>query len=365
MKNILIISTSHFFGNKGSTLRIRKIAEILSKEYKVDLISYPEKNTFFDKNINIYPINNNLNLKTKVGKISFSKIFFDFNVLLKTIKLLKQKKYEIVHCEDFEAAFIYSVIKPFFKKKISIYDLHNLLSDNLEINLYPKSLILFAIFLEKVIINNFDGVISNWKMYQEKEIIRKKRSFLFYDTIDTGEAQVKLPSKRPYLTYSGNYQKYQGVERFLETFLKKDYNFDLVLIGEINQNISRIIKERKNVFGVGKLNMNESNYLLKRAVACISPRIFGKQPGMKTIHHLLLEKVTIASDNIANKEVLNNEIAFFYRNENELEKILESINQNKIDFKLMELKVKEQKEVFNKKNSVTNFLKNYADLIKT
>ena len=364
MKNILIITTSHFFGNKGSALRIRKIAEILSQKYKVDLISYPEKNAFVNKNINVYPINNSLNLKTEVSKISFSKIYFDCGIFLKTIKLLKQKKYEIVHCEDFEAAFIYSIIKPFFNKKTSIYDLHNFLSHNLKINSYPNFLISFAKFLEKTIINNFDGIISNWKLYQKTEIIKKKKSFLFRDTIDVCEKKTKLPSKRIYLTYSGNYQKYQGVEKFIETFLKKDYNFDLVLIGKINQEIAEMIKNKKNIFCVGKLDIYESNYILKKATACISPRIFGRQPGMKTVHHLLLEKVTIASDCKANKEVLNKDNAIFYKNEKELEQILGFINENIIDFKSMELKIKKQREIFDKVNSDTNFLKNYANLLK-
>lgn len=364
MKNILIITTSHFFGNKGSALRIRKIAEILSKRYKIDLISYPEKDSLVSKNIDIYPIYNNLNLKTKVSKINFSKIYFDYCVFLKTIKLLKQKKYEIIHCEDFEAALIYSIIKPFFKKTTSIYDLHNLLSDNLEINSYPNFLISFAKFLEKIIINNFDGIISNWKLYQETEIVKKKRSFLFHDSIDSSEKQTKLPSRKIYLAYSGNYQKYQGVEKFLETFLKKDYDFDLILIGKINQEIAEMIKNKKNIFCVGKLDIYESNHILKRAIACISPRITGKQPGMKTIHHLLLEKITIASDCEANKEILNQDSTLFYKNEKELEQILDSINQNKIDFKSMEPKIKKQREAFNRINSDVNFLKNYASLLK-
>ncbi|MCC6710910.1 MAG: glycosyltransferase [Candidatus Pacebacteria bacterium] len=360
-KNILMITTSPFYGEKGSTLRIQSIAKILSQEYYVDLVSYKNKvlDSTFNK-INIFEIGKNNFLNQDVGKISIKKIYLDWLVLKKTLSLLKTKRYDVIHCEDFEAAAIGLFIKFFYSSLTFVYDLHNRIKDNLEINNYKNNFLLYVIsFVEKLIINKFNFFILNWPMYQQEEPFINKKTILFQDQTDTTNKKIIISIDKPYLAYSGNFKKYQGIENFINIYNQKVRKFALVLIGKADKKLIKKYKDNKNIKFFDILSLKESNYVLSKSLACLSPRISGKQPGLKIIHHLLLNKVTIASDLSANKVILDENTNIFYKNEQDLEKIFEAIENRKIDFSTLEKKIAIEREKFLKQNSSHNFLKSY------
>ncbi len=360
-KRILIITTSPYYGAKGSTLRIQSIANILSQNHQIDLISYKTKSTTesFNK-INLFEVGENIFLNQEAGKITLKKIYLDCLILKKALSLLKNKKYDVIHCEDFEAASIGLFISFFYPKLIFVYDLHNRIKDNLEINNYKNNILLYLInFVEKLIVKRFNFFILNWPMYKQQKLFENKKTILFHDQTDTTIQKIAIPTNKPYLAYSGNFKKYQGIENFIKIYSQKTRKFDLVLIGRADKKLIEKYKKNRNIMFISELSLKKSNYLLSHALACLSPRISGKQPGLKTIHHLLLNKVTIASDLSANKVILDEKTNIFYKNDQDLEKIFESIENSKIDFSSLEKKITIEKEKFLKQNSFSNLLESY------
>ena len=122
-KRILMITTNPFYKEKGSSLRIYEIAKILAKNYKVDLVTYSLGKDVEIPNLNIYRTPQVYKPKVEVNKVSISKITLDILVLLKSIQLILKNHYQIIHCEDFEAAFIGRIILLVKSKIILVYDL--------------------------------------------------------------------------------------------------------------------------------------------------------------------------------------------------------------------------------------------------
>jgi glycosyltransferase involved in cell wall biosynthesis len=356
-KRILAISSTPFYTPKGSSLRVKSVIEKLVKEYDVDLLTFPVGEDLQIKGLNILRVLPWFKPKLDVSKITLKRIFLDkfllHNAFFKTIF----GKYEIIHCEDFEAASIGWFLSLFFWNKKYVYDLHNSIVDNLDITGKSKLFLKIARFLESVVISRFDLIILNWNMYKDIPSISKKKQFLFYDQTEVKEEKVDLPVKGKYLAYSGNFEKYQGIEEFLEVYKKANIEIPLILVGDS----SKLTNIPQNVYQTGKLPITQSNYILKRALMALIPRTYGKQPGLKMIHHIMLGVPTLATDIEANRESLENGVnAILYKNDQELTDILRNID--KIDYDVLISGINKSQKKINEIWSDEYFLNNYREI---
>ncbi|MGI6423152.1 MAG: glycosyltransferase [Candidatus Dojkabacteria bacterium] len=357
---ILDIVTTPYLIPKGSSLRVDSVLKKLSKNNIVDLLVYPVGKDPKYINVNVIRVNGREDIKLGVSEISFKKLKLDLQILLKAFSLVRKNKYHIIHCEDFEAAFVGSILSLFFRKPRYVYDLHNTIVDNLRITNKPKLLINIFRLIAKFVYSRFDLIIANWKIYEN---INKKKTFLLYDESNLELKETSIPTKNRYLAYSGNFKKYQGVEEFIKVYSKVNPSYDLVLIGEFTQEISSLVERlemKEKIHFTGVLDIERSNYILSKAMYCLIPRISGDQPSLKMIHHIMLGKPSIATDISANTEILKNGYnSLLYSTEKELITILKEIDGGKIEGRDLEKGILESQEEIREIWSQEYFDKNY------
>lgn len=364
-KKILCIVTSPYQIPKGSSLRIDSILQKLAENNQVDVLAYPAGNDPEYKNVKTFRILSWTKASFSVSEVSARKLFFDLCILLRSFWMMIIKKYDIVHCEDFEAASAGFVLTFFFRKSKYVYDLHNTINDNLRITRKPEWFIKFAKWLAGTIYSRYDLIITNWDIYRN---VSKKKRFLLYDESDLNTVKIDIPTKKKYLAYSGNFQKYQGVEEFIKVYAKTKTNFDLVLVGKATKEIKGLVKRLgldNKVYFTGMLDIEKSNYILTHAELCLIPRIEGDQPGLKMIHHIMLGKVSLATDIPANQELLKNGYnGILYSSEKELIKILDDISKEKINMQKLQKGIKETQEHVRKIWSKKYFNENYFSVLE-
>ena len=103
---ILVVSTSPFFIVRGTPLRSLMLIEAyLKNKFEIDIITYPVGNDIHTDKLNIYRPKVKFYKKKTAGP-SLTKPLIDLFVLNEAIKLCKKNDYDLIHCEDAEAAFI-------------------------------------------------------------------------------------------------------------------------------------------------------------------------------------------------------------------------------------------------------------------
>ena len=365
MKYILDIATTPYLTPKGSSLRVDSVLKKLSKENRVDLLVYPVGDDTNYHNVRIIRASSQKSTNVGVSEVSLKKIKLDLKIFKKAFSLLQSNNYDIVHCEDFEAGFIGAILSLFFHKPKYVYDLHNTIVDNLKITGKPKLFLMIAKLISSWVYTRYDMIIANWKIYKG---IGKKKVFLLYDESDIKIKKTDIPTEKKYLAYSGNFKQYQGVENFIKVYSKVMPSYDLVLIGNPTEDIKGLVSSlglEKRIFFTGVLDIEKSNYILQHAEYCLIPRISGEQPGLKMIHHIMLDKVSLASDISANTEVLKNGYnAVLYKDNKELGNILREIDEGNLNnTKFTEGIQNTQKEI-NRIWSYEYFKENYSKVFE-
>jgi glycosyltransferase involved in cell wall biosynthesis len=332
MKRVLVIAATPFYLEKGSSLRVYSVLKQLTSRYQVDLITYAIGSQPDLKNLKIHRTPPWFKPKIGVSNLSIKKMILDFLVLFKSLWLVLSNDYDIIHCEDFEAAAIGSLLSPFIRKKKRIYDLHNRISDNLAIK-GRRLLGQWVKPLERLITKTFDLIMVNWSHYLQQKLLKKKTKFLFYDQIKTKVKEVDEFNLDDYLVYAGNFEKYQGVEEFLKVFSDVETDYQLVLVGQPTEKIKQLIQEKnldQRVKLLGQLSFEQTNYIIKNALAAIAPRSYGKQPSMKLVHYLYWEKPIIASEIPANLVLLKNSYnSWLYKDKKDLKRLLKKLDSEK------------------------------------
>lgn len=135
-----------------------------------------------------------------------------------------------------------------------------------------------------------------------------------------------------------------------------------MLIGEPSEDILEFVKnnklENRTVF-TGRLNIPQSNYLIKNSIFCILPRIT-KHSSMKMIHYLIWGKPVLAKNIESNKEFVSNGVnGWLYSSEEELYKILKNILSKKVAISNKSLNVLETRKKILKIWEASSFLKKY------
>lgn len=304
----LVIATTPFYVEKGSSLRVLGMIKRLIKEgYEVDLVTYPFGRDIELENLYIYRPKITFHEKVEPGP-AITKIPQDLTLLLKSLKLCGEKEYELIQGEDFEGAMIAMLCASMTRSKFN-YDLHNPLSENLKIHGWG---ILSHILkpIESLLYEKADLIISNWKVWEDK--IKTENGVhdivTIHDEIPDGVKPVQLPDL-PYIAYSGNFEEYQGVEMLIRAFseIKDEHEILLVLVGEPNEKIKNLAKKNEvddKIKFFGRKSIEETTYILMNSIFCVSPRLSGNQPSMKMLHYIKAGRPILATDIECNRKIL-------------------------------------------------------------
>ena len=277
------------------------IEAYLKNKFEIDIITYPVGNDIHTDKLNIYRPKVKFYKKKTAGP-SLTKPLIDLFVLNEAIKLCKKNDYDLIHCEDAEAAFIGVILKKLFKKKI-ISDFHNQLSENFKIHKW-NFLVPIAKVIEKFMYKNSDYIIANSD--DLKNTLEQKYGLknidIVLDLVTNKQENPKIKLPKNYIVYAGNCRPYQGVPLMLKSYAKFSIKYPdvpLVLIGNIDdetKNIIKSLKLEKNTIMTGILTLEKTNYVLSRSIFNLMPRVSGIQPGMKALHYMVNKTPIIATD---------------------------------------------------------------------
>ncbi|MEQ9823353.1 MAG: glycosyltransferase [Puniceicoccaceae bacterium] len=119
-------------------------------------------------------------------------------------------------------------------------------------------------------------------------------------------------------TYVGSFAVYQGIDLLFDAMslaLKGDPNLVLIIIGgkehEIQERTQQMQKQgvSDRVKFLGFVHPDELPAYLAASDLLLSPRISGRNSPLKVLDYLKAERCIIATDNAANRQILNEDVA--------------------------------------------------------
>jgi glycosyltransferase involved in cell wall biosynthesis len=328
---ILMIAPQPFFEPRGTPISVYQRLEALSiLGHEIDLVTYHIGTDVEFPNLKIHRVRSFKMIRNvRVGP-SRAKIFLDVFVFLKAIQLLLRKHYDVIHSHE-EAAFFSMALAWFFRAR-HIYDMHSVLSRQLNNFNFGNNQIFVRIFgvLETLVLKTCHAVITVGPDLQSyatsvkpdiRVIMIENIALQAYETPVQLEAvkqlkhSLNLHSRLP-IVYTGTYELYQGLEMVLECakiVIRKCPNVIFLFVGAKNQQAqnwaesARRMGLQDHVRFLDAVPPQEAMVFLASAHVLISPRLDGTTTPLKIYSYLHAEKPIVATSIAAHTHLLSAE----------------------------------------------------------
>lgn len=314
---ILVIAPQPFFTIRGTPLAIRELVGIFIKlGHSVDILTFHLGEDITLPGLNIY--RNKIfskRIKSIPPGFSFRKLILDLVLLPKALFMILKNNYNIAHCVEESAYFIawFRWLKPF----LFTYDMDSDIPKQLVESGKVKNWFLLRLIkeIEKIALKKSDAVVTICPVFTSKarRLFPQKRVFQIEDiSISDQITSEKASTMRKVILYTGNFQKYQGVELLIEGFRRIEKNWpaaELVLIGGEESQVGALQKRHKDrqIIFTGKRPLSEIPRFLGNADILVSPRLVGENTPFKIYSYLASGKPILATDIISHTQVLINE----------------------------------------------------------
>ncbi len=318
-------------GTPFSVLHRMKALSLLG--HHVDLATYPVGQDVPIEGVTIYRAARIPFVRhVKVGP-SKTKIFLDLFLIFLTIKLLRQKKYDLIHTHE-EASFWGA----FFAKRYKIphlYDMHSSLPQQLINFKFTRFKPFLKIFdhLENYTIKSANAVITicpELQNYVEKNFPDKK-SLLIENVADNSlvfppdnTALQRLQNEygltgKTVILYYGTFEPYQGIDLLVQgaapVVKKYGDKVRFVLVGgnEAQQQLYRDMASKTgfgdNFIFTGFVQPQVIPAFVQLADVLVSPRLKGNNSPLKIYSYLRSGKPIVATRHITHTQILNDTVA--------------------------------------------------------
>lgn len=292
---------------KGSSLRAHAMVErLLAAGYAVDVVCYPRGSEPELSGVTVTRAGLRWLTDTDAGP-SVADLLNDVFVAVAAVRLAWANDYDRLQGEDVEGIAIALLAGVGGDAEI-VYDLHNPLTENLQINGIPCPTALSRA-IEGVLYRRADRILANWSRWAEA--IRTRYGIdhveTVYDELPADSRAIALPADR-YLAYVGNFNRYQGVDLLVDAFdaVAGNVEVDLLLVGEPTEELRRAVAASTvadRIHLLGRRDIAESNHVIANAVATVIPRRSGDQPGTKLLHYTMHDPPIIATRLDCNREL--------------------------------------------------------------
>lgn len=299
---ILLIAPQPFFTIRGTPLAVRELAFTLIKfGHRVDILTFHLGEDLAGLNIYRTRFLSKI-IKSIPPGFSFKKLILDVVLLPKAVFLILKNRYNVVHCVEESAYFIswFKWIKPF----LFVYDMDSDIPKQLAESGKIKSwfILRFVKELEKFAVKCADAVVTICPVFTDR--IKQKPVFQIEDvSIQDDIPQIKREDHEKRILYTGNFEKYQGVELLINAFeIIKEENTVLVLAGGEKGD------KGDGILSIGKRPISEMPSLLQSADILVSPRIKGENTPFKIYSYMASGKPILATNIVSHTQVLTNEM---------------------------------------------------------
>jgi len=312
---ILIISPQPFFRVRGTCIAIRQLAiSLLQLGHDVKIISFPfggesgVEGLRHERCIGLPFIKD-----VPIGP-SKEKLVLDLFLLVKVLKEAMISKYDVIHPVE-EAGFFIPFLKS-LTKAVFVFDMDSILSEQLIYSGFLKDGVIVKLirFWEKTCIKKADFILSVSPDITEYALRYKTSDRVFQvedfpttspraETADEELAELKKRlnlSDEKVILYTGNLERYQGMELLLESLthlLKKFSNVKLLIVGV------------DHVVFCGFQDPAKIPHFYKISHVLVSPRNKGKNIPLKIYDYLYSRVPVVATDLPMHSKILDESIA--------------------------------------------------------
>jgi len=323
---VLVIAPQPFYQERGTPIAVDLLVKTLSKHnHEIDLLVYDIGDDRVYKNVNIHKVGTFPAIKSIKPGFSFKKIYFDFFLLVRLIRLLIKNKYDVIHAVE-ESVFMAFILGPIFRVPY-IDDVDSCMTTQL-VDKFPF-LNIFSKLLHKIEVLPMrfaTAVVPMCELFAKdarnvgaKRVVVLKDVSLIEEGVECDEdirAEFNIQGK--ICMYIGNLESYQGLDFLLASFelvIKKLPDAKLVIIGgedediEKYKNITKQLFFDGNVLFMGKRPVSLIGAYMKQADLLVSPRIHGVNTPMKIYSYIDSGTAVLATDRLTHNQVLTSSIS--------------------------------------------------------
>ncbi len=333
MKRILFLAPQPFFEVRGTPINVRLVVTALCElGHEVDLLVFPHGDDITIPNMQLHRVMKIPGLgKAPIGP-SMLKIAYDKLMIFKAVGMLLMKKYDAIHAVE-EAAFIAWFLSKLFRVPF-VFDMDSHISDQLRYSKFFKNSFLLgsADWLERSSLKDADAVVTvcpyltdvakrycdEEKIFQIEDIPQEFPSPPEGVTEESLRAELGLESDKQILLYTGNFEKYQGIDLLIESAVDVAAQVPsarFVLVGGKDETIARYRQMADeqgvsdNVIFTGPRPLSYMPLFHDMADILLSPRLEGTNTPLKIYTYLQTGKPVVATDLPTHTQLLNQSVA--------------------------------------------------------
>jgi glycosyltransferase involved in cell wall biosynthesis len=332
---ILMIAPVPFFEPRGTPIAVLGRLKALSRiGHEVDLITYHVGKDIFMPGVKINRTPNLRFIKEVPVGPSWVKVFLDFFVIGKAVRMMIGNSYDLIHTHE-EGSIFGAFLSKLFKLP-HLYDFHSSIPQALCNFGYDKFPFLISLFewIERIVISSSNALIANSpelanyvrKIDKNIPLLVIEDIFEAVDSNSVSEESIRklreeysLSDGEKIVLYVGTFERYQGLDLLIdsvEAVSKRINKVKFVLVGGRPNQIQRY-RDKANERGLSSFFLftgtrppEEIPIFINIANMLVSTRIKGANPPLKIYSYLRSGKPIVATNHISHTQVINSEIAY-------------------------------------------------------
>jgi glycosyltransferase involved in cell wall biosynthesis len=317
--NILMIAPEPFLEPRGTPISIyERLTGLSALGHSVDLVTYHLGQDVAINGVRIIRIPAPPFIREiKIGP-SLSKILLDVLLFFKSLQMLIQTRYDLIHTHE-EASYFAIFLKKLFRLP-HLYDMHSSLPKQLKISKFRKWTPVIWLFtqLEKYVLVHSDAIIAIASELEEHiRQVNPKADVTIIENLALPElysnhwiskeelmSSLNISGKIP-IVYTGNFEPYQGLDLLLDTariICSDNSQAVFLLVGGRPKQVQEL-SEKIRSFGLsdrfimpGRVPPNQISKYLDIAQVLVSPRSEGLPVPLKIYSYLYTGKPVLATD---------------------------------------------------------------------
>ncbi|MDH3346548.1 MAG: glycosyltransferase [Desulfobulbaceae bacterium] len=335
--NILMLAPQPFYTERGTPMNVRLMCRILGEAgHQVDLLTFPTGSEITLQNVRIIKVPNILGVKGIPVGFSLIKIIYDVLMFFYVTTLCIRKRYQVIHGIE-EGGFLAVIFAKIFRTR-SIFDMDSSMSEQFAQHKIFKHSCTPAIIsvLERWALRSTDLTVTVCEALSKKalsmapgiEIVQIEDIPLQEEQPDQAvihEVEQYLQTKgitdQPFILYTGNLEKYQGIDLLLEAWKTLANKYQqlttnrLVIVGGAAEQIQRYqdiceqLDISQQVVFTGARPAKEMSVWMNKASGLVSPRSEGENTPLKIYTYMASGKPIIATAKKTHTQVLNDTVA--------------------------------------------------------
>ncbi len=323
---ILLLAPHPFFQQRGTPIAEKMLLEVLSAHgHEVEVLTFAEGEDPGLPGVAIHRVPRLPLIRGIQPGFSWKKLVSDAVMLVKSLSLLRRRRYDLVHAVE-ESAFMALVGKGLFGVPY-VYDMDSGLARQMTDKFSPlKKINRLLEWFEARAVRSSAGTLAVCRSLEDQArachpqgLIARIEDISLLGPGSDEDARDLSPDEGPIVMYVGNLQRYQGIDLLLESFprtLRDAPEARLVVIGGEPESIRHYTRRAEelgiaaSVRFLGPRPVESLGAYLRKATVLVSPRVHGDNTPMKVYSYLDSGRALLATRLPTHTQVLTDDLAY-------------------------------------------------------